>query len=120
MRQSSRNNLFKLLKCADPSIDPLTGKRELADAEDEFIHGRGERPHTRSCYVSPQVDVGHQSQRIDIVLDVSVDVVDRYSPATSSYATTAILQCMVHHSLCFVKRQAAKNWTFLSRLFELS
>ena len=75
---------------------------------------------TRSGYISQQIDVGYQSQRIDIVVDPSIDVGDRYSPATSSCPTTAIPQCMVLRSLCFVKRQAAKKWAFLSQLSELS
>src|SRR5207237_9524337 len=74
----------------------------------------------RSGYISQQVDVNHQSQRIDIVVDPSIDVGDRYSPATSSCPTTAIPQCMVLRSLCFVKRQAAKKWAFLSQLSEFS
>src|SRR5437016_11894670 len=71
-------------------------------------------------WITPQFDVNHQSQRIDIVLEPSIDVGDRYSPATSSCPTTAIPQCMVLRSLCFVKRQAAKKWAFLSQLSELS
>jgi hypothetical protein len=35
-------------------------------------------------YISAQVDLGHQSQRIDIVVDVSIDVGDRYFVANSS------------------------------------
>jgi 1-aminocyclopropane-1-carboxylate deaminase/D-cysteine desulfhydrase-like pyridoxal-dependent ACC family enzyme len=46
--------------------------------------GRGERLYARSGYVSATVDVGQQSQRIDIVVAASVDVGDRYSVANSS------------------------------------
>jgi hypothetical protein len=38
----------------------------------------------RLAYVSAQVDVDQQSQRIDIVVDLSIDVGDRYSAANSS------------------------------------
>jgi hypothetical protein len=47
--------------------------------------------------MSAASDVGHQSQRTDIVVDASSDVGDRYSPATSSCAMTAIPQCMALH-----------------------
>jgi hypothetical protein len=73
------------------------------------VQGRREPLYARSGSVRSQVDVGRQSQTIEIVVDALVDVEDRYSPATSSCATTAIPRCMVLRSLCFVKRQAATN-----------
>ena len=101
-------------------VQPTT----VAQASDALVEF-GDRAKTyaggaRSCDVSPQGDVGHQIQRLDIVVDASADVGDRYPPATSSSATTTIPQCMGLRSLCFGKRQAAKNWAFLVRLFELS